>query len=82
MLTLSFLIALEHLGPVELRHPDVEHGHVRVQARDLVERVAAVRRLADQLEVLAVVDRADDPLPVDRVIVGDQDGNGHADESR
>ena len=46
------------------------------EVADPLERLAPVAGLADQLEVGPVVDRAHDPLPVDRVIVGDQ--HGHA----
>ena len=66
----------EHLGAVEARHADVEHRDLGAQAPDLLERLAPVARLADQLEVGAVLDRAHDPLAVDRMVVGDQ--HGHA----
>ena len=70
-------IAAQHLGAVEPRHADVEHRDLGARARwILLERLAPVGGLADQLEVGALVDRAHDPLPVDRVVVGDQDGDG------
>ena len=49
-----------------------------LQALDLLERVTAVAGLADQLEVGPVLDRAHDPLAIERVIVGDK----HADALR
>ena len=66
-------IADEHLGAVEPGHADVEHGDLGAERLDLLQRLAPVGGLADQLEVGALVDRAHDPLPVDRVVVGDED---------
>ena len=42
---------------------------------DLLERLTAVAGLADELQVGALLDGAHDPLPVDRMVVGDQDPN-------
>ena len=62
---------VQHLRALEPRHADVEQRHVGPDALDLVERVAAVLGLAHQLEVGALLDRPDDALAVDRVVVRD-----------
>ena len=41
----------------------------------LLQRLAAVGGLADQLEIGTLVDRPNDPLAVDRVVVGDNHGH-------
>ena len=63
----------KHLRAVQPWHADVEHGYLRAQALDLVERVAAVGGLAHKLELGPVFDGPNDALAIDRVIVRDQD---------
>ena len=53
-------------------HADVEHRDVRLEPLDLVEGVAAVAGLGDQLEVRALLDRSHDPLAVEGMVVGDE----------
>src|SRR2546423_509507 len=54
------------------RHPEVEQHHVRMQAIDEAQRLLAIPRLADNLEVgLGPQDRAQS-FPNDRVVVHHQ----------
>jgi len=62
----------QHLEAVQPRHPNVQEGYVGLQVADLIEGVAAVARLADQLEVGALADGPHHPVAVDRVVVGNE----------
>ena len=63
----------QHLEAVQPRHPNVQQGHVGLQVADLIEGVAAVARLADQLEVGALADGPHHPVAVDRMVVRNED---------
>ena len=67
----------------QARHRDVEHGEVDVVAQPLLDRLGAVARLGDHVEVgLGVEDHAQAAAD-DGVVVGEQDAgverHGHAD---
>ncbi len=63
----------DDLEPVESGHPDVDDRHVRLELVDPLERLAPVGARADELEVGPLADRALETLPVDGMIVRDQD---------
>ena len=69
----------EHVAAEHARHVLVEDRDVRAQLADLVERRAPVLRRADDLELRALAERADEAVEVDRVVLSDVDGDprGH-----
>src|SRR5579864_4584557 len=60
-----------------LRHDDVEKDHVRLQRAGLEDRVAAVPRLADRLEIVLRLEHEPQPLPHHGVVVDDENARGH-----
>ena len=82
---------LRGVHAVQHRHADVDHRDVRVQGSDLVHRFAAIRRLANHVEVLPLEQRPH-ALADELMVVGKHDpdchdaapsvshgqGNGHA----
>ena len=70
------------LQPVEHRHPDVHQDHVGPERGGLVDRVPAVDRLADDLDVGLGASSTEQPLPDHRLVVGDQHPDGHGRSSR
>ena len=57
----------------QLRHRDVQHGQVDVSTKALLDRLRAVARLGDHLEVWLGVEHHAQPTPHHRVVVGEQD---------
>ena len=66
------------LDAVELGHADVHQDDVRRQASGLVDRLAPVRGLADDLEVLLGVEDHAEARADERLVVGDEDADAHA----
>src|SRR6266540_4470540 len=61
-----------------MRHADIEHNDVRFQLRRFVDRLRAVGRLPDDLDVSARFQDSDETLANDRMVVGDEDPDpGH-----
>jgi len=60
---------VEHVEAVECRHENVDDRDVRERAADLLQGLAAVGRLADELEVRPALDGVDDRLAIERVIL-------------
>ena len=56
-------------------HDQVHQDDVRLERTGLVDRVAAVGRLADDLEVVVQSEEHAQPLTDDRVVVGEQDAD-------
>ena len=68
----------EHAEAVDARHLHVEQHDVRVVRRDERDRLAAVRRLAHDLDVRLFAEQSTKPLPGERLIVDDEDAQwGH-----
>src|SRR5687767_3045838 len=55
-----------------MRHADVEDDDVRLQLHRLLDRLGAVGGLAHDLDVVARLQDPHEPLPHDRVVVGEQ----------
>src|SRR3954453_16123060 len=62
-------------GPVG--HADVENEHVGPEQDGLTDGIATRPGRADALVALDATDQGAQPLPDDRVVIGDQDPNGH-----
>ena len=62
--------------PVELRHADIEHGHIGVLAAHQTDRLAAVGGLAGDHEARALQQRLQ-ALPDEYVIVGEHESYAH-----
>ncbi len=73
---------LERLDAVHLRHFEVEQQHVRDDAARLRDDLTPVRRRADDLEIGLRAENGDQTIAHDRVIVGDEDTNGHNADSK
>ena len=67
---------------VELGHADVHEHDVGRQARDAVDGLVAVRRLADDLDVGVVLEHEPEARPYERLVVGDHDADAHRDACR
>ena len=72
---------LDHLHggvqPVHLGHRHVHDDHVRVGLLDQRHRVQAVAGLAGDLQVGVVLEDAAEPLADQRVVVDQDDADGH-----
>ena len=69
--------AAGRLQPVELRHADVHQHDRRIEAGSLVDRLEAVRRLGDDLDVVLVGEQHAEAGPHHRLVVGDEDADRH-----
>ena len=65
------------LQSVESWHPDVHEDDVRPHPPRESDGVGTVLRFADQLEVVGVAHHRGEPGPHQRLIVGDDDPDGH-----
>jgi hypothetical protein len=63
------------LLPVQPRQVDVHQGDLRLQLAQQLQRLFPVRRLPHHLQVWLQHERIDHPLPEQRVIVHDHDGD-------
>src|SRR5581483_6159273 len=63
------------LEAVEVRHPDVHQHDVGAQRPDLVDRLTAVRRLADDLDLGLGVEDHPEPGAYERLVVDEQDAD-------
>ena len=73
-----------HLDAAQLRHPQVEHQHVRVQLAGQRERLAALRCKAHDLDPRLARQQRGGPLAHEAVVVGDEDAHtlgAHGDRS-
>ena len=66
------------LEPVEVGHADVEQHHVRMQSRRVLDRLKAIFRLGDELEVIVGVEDRPQRSARERVVVGYQHSQAHA----
>ena len=66
------------LDAVDVGHADVHQDDVRPQAPRLRDRLAPVRRLADDLDVLLGLEDHAEAGADERLVVGDQDAQAHA----
>ena len=61
------------VDPVELRHVQVENDHVRGQRLGKVDRLQSGGRLPDDGEIRCGAEQPGQSVPVDRMVVGQQD---------
>jgi hypothetical protein len=61
------------LDPVDARHPDVHEHDVGRCAQRRLERLGAVRGLADHRDVVLALEDRPEPAPHQRLVVGEQD---------
>ena len=66
------------LDPVEVRHAHVHEDHVRVELPRQLDPLLAVRRLADELEVVAFVEDHPKAAAHERLVVDDEHANRHS----
>ena len=66
------------LDAVELGHADVHQDDVRLEPPGLGDRLDAVRRLADDLDVLLRLEDHAEARPDERLVVDDQDAEAHS----
>jgi len=74
-LRVFFLQLLRGFDAVVGRHGDVEHDHVGVQCLGKAQRLRAVCRLADHLEIGVGLEQRLQAGTDDGVVVSDQDAN-------
>jgi hypothetical protein len=65
---------LDHrLDAVDVRHADVHDDDVRVRTQDELDRLAAVLRLTDDLDVVGGIEHRANAAAHDRLVVDDDD---------
>ena len=64
---------LDSLGAEPVRHPQVEHEHVRVLDGHLVHRGLEVGRLADDVQIILVVQQPPEAPPQTGMVIGEHD---------
>ena len=67
----------DRLHAAHPRHPQVEENHVHLDAGGPRERLLAVPRLADDLEVLVGGEHPVQPVAHDRVVVDEHEADRH-----
>jgi hypothetical protein len=65
----------QHPAALQAGHPHVVDRHVGSKRRDQLERLAARRHLADQLELGTLLDGAHDPFAIDGLVIGDHNAD-------
>jgi hypothetical protein len=65
--------AARDLEPVQVRHRDVHHDHVRARALDLDHGLVAVAGLAHHLHARVALQQRAQAVAEDRVVVGEED---------
>ena len=63
--------AAQHLEAVDARHLDVEEHEVRRVGGDRFDRLAAIRALRDDLEVVESAQAQLEPAPRERLVIDD-----------
>src|SRR5262249_22830295 len=61
----------------EVRHADVHEDDVGIDLRGELERLVAVRRLTDELDVGPFVENHLEAAPHERLVVDDEDADAH-----
>src|SRR5581483_1100962 len=64
--------------PVDLRQRDVQYGDVGTQQPNGLQRFAAVPLLGEHLDLGSLAQHADQPVAVERMVVGDHDADAPA----